>query len=61
MNRRGEFNVPEGRYKNPRILDESTLRAASRVLQRAEIKQAGFEEMLAIALAHRVIDAVVVD
>lgn len=39
VNRRGEFNVPEGRYKNPRILDESTLRAASRVLQRAEIKQ----------------------
>ncbi|MFO0714685.1 MAG: DNA adenine methylase [Sandaracinus sp.] len=46
VNRRGEFNVPEGRYKNPRILDEGGLRAASRALQRAEIKQAGFEAML---------------
>lgn len=46
VNRRGEFNVPEGRYKNPRILDETTLRSASRALARADIAQAGFEEML---------------
>ncbi len=46
VNRRGEFNVPEGRYKNPRILDEAGLRAASRALASADIKQAGFEELL---------------
>lgn len=46
VNRRGEFNVPEGRYKNPRILDEAGLRAASRALEGADIAQAGFEEML---------------
>lgn len=46
VNRRGEFNVPEGRYKNPRILDEAGLRAASKALQGADIAQAGFEEML---------------
>lgn len=46
VNRRGEFNVPEGRYKNPRILDEAGLRAASRVLRQVEIRHAGFEEMI---------------
>jgi len=46
VNRRGEFNVPEGRYKNPRILDEAGLRAASRALQGADIAQASFEAML---------------
>jgi DNA adenine methylase len=37
VNRRGEFNVPFGRYDNPRICDESGLRAASKALQGAEI------------------------
>lgn len=46
VNRRGEFNVPEGRYENPRILDEPGLRAASRALARAEIRNASFEELL---------------
>ncbi len=46
VNRKGEFNVPEGRYKNPRICDEHGLRAASRALRSAEIRQAGFEDML---------------
>jgi len=49
VNRRGEFNVPEGRYKNPRILDEAGLRAASRALKSAEIKHAGFEALLEYA------------
>lgn len=46
VNRRGDFNVPEGRYKNPRILDESGLRAASRALAGADVRHAGFEDML---------------
>ncbi|MFO0683091.1 MAG: DNA adenine methylase [Sandaracinus sp.] len=49
VNRRGEFNVPEGRYKNPRILDEHALRSASSVLQRAEIKHTSFEGLLSLA------------
>lgn len=32
VNKNGGFNVPFGRYRNPRILDESSLRAASVLL-----------------------------
>jgi DNA adenine methylase len=49
VNRRGEFNVPAGRYQNPRILDEGLLRAASRELARAELHCESFEGMLAHA------------
>lgn len=37
VNKQGRFNVPFGRYKNPRICDEEGLRAASEVLKKAEI------------------------
>lgn len=37
VNRKGEFNVPFGKYKNPKILDEATLRSASLLLQNATI------------------------
>jgi DNA adenine methylase len=33
LNGRGDFNVPIGRYKNPRICDEPTLRAVAAVLR----------------------------
>ena len=33
VNSLGEFNVPFGRYKNPKILDEDNLRAVSRALR----------------------------
>ncbi|MCC6875115.1 MAG: DNA adenine methylase [Sandaracinaceae bacterium] len=49
VNRRGEFNVPAGRYKNPRILDAEGLHAASHALARAEIRHAGYESLLASA------------
>jgi DNA adenine methylase len=49
VNRRGEFNVPAGRYRNPRILDEGLLRAASRELSRAELRCESFEGLLAWA------------
>lgn len=34
LNRRGGFNVPVGRYTNPKICDEETLRAAAAALGR---------------------------
>lgn len=37
VNSKGKFNVPHGRYSNPKIYDEETLRADSAVLQRVEI------------------------
>jgi DNA adenine methylase len=37
QNNKGEFNVPVGRYKNPKILDEENLRDVSKLLQNAEI------------------------
>ncbi len=37
VNSKGKFNVPHGRYSNPKICDEKTLRADSAVLQRVEI------------------------
>lgn len=37
VNSKGKFNVPHGRYANPKICDEETLRADSAVLQRVEI------------------------
>lgn len=43
LNSKGEFNVPHGRYKNPRILDEENLMAVSKLLQIAEIVAGDFE------------------
>lgn len=49
VNRRGEFNVPIGRYKNPTILDAVNLRAASLRLQSADIRCQPFEQLLETA------------
>jgi DNA adenine methylase len=38
LNGRGDFNVPAGRYKNPRICDEQTLRAVAAVLRHPSIQ-----------------------
>lgn len=46
VNRSGEFNVPMGRYKNPAICAVDDLRAASRVLARAEIRCGDFAAAL---------------
>lgn len=46
VNRSGQFNVPFGRYKNPKICDELRLRTASKALQRAELEIADFERVL---------------
>ena len=37
VNSKGKFNVPHGRYANPTICDEQTLRADSELLQKVEI------------------------
>lgn len=42
VNASGGFNVPHGRYKNPRILDEELLRQCSRALQEAELRSEDF-------------------
>ncbi|MQC17060.1 MAG: DNA adenine methylase [Chloroflexi bacterium] len=51
VNRRGEFNVPHGRYANPRILDEAGLRAASAVLRDVAITSRDFSEALELPQA----------
>ena len=45
VNSKGEFNTPFGRYKNPRIVDETNLRAVSIALQEAQIITGSFLEV----------------
>jgi DNA adenine methylase len=42
VNSKSEFNVPFGRYKNPKICSTENLRAVSTILQRAEIRHGDF-------------------
>ncbi|MBI3242008.1 MAG: DNA adenine methylase [Chloroflexi bacterium] len=46
VNRKGLFNVPMGRYKNPGIFDPDELRAASRALDGVSIEVADFRDVL---------------
>ena len=48
-NKKGEFNVPFGRYKNPKIYDEYNLRAVSKALQSAILKVSDFEDAVSSA------------
>lgn len=45
-NSRGEFNVPLGRYKNPKICDAENLRAVSTALQQAKLECRHFDTVL---------------
>lgn len=45
-NRRGHFNVPVGRYRNPGIFDGDNLQAVSQLLAATEIRCEGFETIL---------------
>jgi DNA adenine methylase len=51
-NSRGQFNVPIGKYKSPRICDPDLLRAASGVLQQVQIQAGTFETVLTEAGAN---------
>ncbi len=46
VNSRGEFNVPFGYYKNPRIVDEANILNCSELLQKTEIRCADFREVV---------------
>ena len=46
VNSQGQFNVPFGHYKNPRIIDENNLLNCSELLKKTEIKCADFSEIL---------------
>ena len=49
VNRRGEFNVPMGRYAKPNIADAKTLYEASAGLAQADLRCAPFEALVAEA------------
>lgn len=46
VNKKGQFNVPFGRYKNPKVVDEDALRAASRLLQDTTIICGDYKDVL---------------
>ena len=46
VNQSGHFNVPFGRYKNPKIVDEPALRAASVLLASATILEGDYKTVL---------------
>lgn len=46
VNKKGRFNVPFGRYKNPKILDAENILAASSSLQVADIIQSDFSSVI---------------
>ena len=51
VNSKGEFNVPYGKYANPRICDEANLLAVSRLLQKVKILCGDFSDTLQYASA----------
>ncbi len=45
-NSKGEFNVPYGKYKNPRIFDEDTVLADSEVLKKVDILNLDYQKTI---------------
>lgn len=52
VNRKGLFNVPFGRYVNPKICDEQTIFADSEILQKVKILTGDFEDTLKYATSN---------
>jgi len=46
VNKNNQHNVPFGRYKNPKILDQENILACSAILQYTDIYQGDFESIL---------------
>ena len=44
LNRKGKFNVPHGRYKNPLICDNKNIKAVSKTLKRTHIINANYDD-----------------
>ncbi len=51
VNKRGQFNVPFGRYRNPTICDADNLRAVSQALQGVTLLVGDFSRCLDVAAA----------
>ena len=51
VNKSGGFNVPFGRYKNPKICDAENIRNVSTLLQNVEIKHRDYREVVKEAKA----------
>lgn len=49
VNKKGQFNVPFGKYRNPTICDPSTIRRDSELLQKVEILTGDFEDTFTYA------------
>jgi len=49
VNSKGQFNVPFGRYRNPRVCDAVRLRAASHALQGVHLLAGDFDRCLEVA------------
>lgn len=49
VNKQGKHNVPFGKYKNPKILDETNLQAVKQALQKAEVILRDFDYVLQYA------------
>ena len=45
VNSKGQFNVPFGKYKNPKFADPSTIFACSKALQGVELQVCSFEQI----------------
>ena len=46
VNKSGQFNVPEGKYKNPKICDPENLKIVAKSLQKTTIKLGQFDETI---------------